>query len=199
MNIFDHKKISFIERIIRTIPVRFKIINIHIKSTLVSPIFIYNGGGVKIEKGVTIYPGSRIETHNGGTITIKENANIGQNFHIISCKLELCIERNCTISGNVFISNLDHNYKEIGKHILDQQNIISKTHIGENCFIGYGAVIQPGTILGNHCVVGSNAVLRGNFPDYCVIAGSPAKIIKRYSFDKKEWLKTDDKGNFIQI
>jgi serine acetyltransferase len=36
------------------------------------------------------------------------------------------------------------------------------------------------------------------FPDYCVIVGAPAKIIKRYSFEKQVWLKTDANGNFIE-
>jgi acetyltransferase-like isoleucine patch superfamily enzyme len=45
-------------------------------------------------------------------------------------------------------------------------------------------------------VVGANAVVRGKFPDYCVIVGIPAKIVKRYDFVTKQWKKTDAKGNF---
>ena len=58
--------------------------------------------------------------------------------------------------------------------------------IGNDCLIGMNSVILPGTHLGNHCIVGANSTVRGEFPDYCVIAGSPARIIKRYDFDKKE-------------
>ena len=62
-------------------------------------------------------------------------------------------------------------------------------HIGKDCLIGMNSVILPGTRLGNHCVVGANSTVCGDYPDYCVIAGSPAKIIKKYDFDKKSWIK----------
>ncbi|WP_394675213.1 acyltransferase [uncultured Chryseobacterium sp.] len=199
MNLFDQGKLAFFERVLRSIPVRFKIRKLHSKSVFLSPIFIHNGSGVTIEKGVTIYPGCRMETHFGGTIIIEENANIGQNFHIISGESELRIGKNTTISGNVFITNLDHEYIELDKHILEQKHIIKKTSIGDHCFIGYGAAVQAGTILGRQCIVGTNSVVSGHFPDYCVIVGAPAKIVKRYSFDRQTWLKTDDKGNFIEI
>ena len=61
----------------------------------------------------------------------------------------------------------------------------------------HDVVIQAGTILGKQCIVGANAVVRGEFSDYCVIAGIPAKIVKRYDLITKQWKKTDVKGNFI--
>lgn len=54
-----------------------------------------------------------------------------------------------------------------------------------------------GTILGEQCIVGANAVVRGIFPDYCVIVGVPAKIIKRYNPSTKSWQKTNSKGIFV--
>lgn len=50
--------------------------------------------------------------------------------------------------------------------------------IGNNCWIGAGAVYLDGAKLGNGCVVGTNSVIMKEFPDNCVIAGIPAKIIK---------------------
>ena len=67
--------------------------------------------------------------------------------------------------------------------------LYSHTAIGENCFIGYGAVIMPGTVLGRQCIVGANSVVKGVYPDYCVIAGVPARIIRRYNFQTEEWEK----------
>lgn len=107
------------------------------------------------------------------------------------------IDENTTCSANVFVTNIDHKYDEINKHILEQPLVSTKTQIGENCFIGYGAVIQAGTILGKQCIVGANAVVRGTFPPYCVIVGVPARIVKRYDEKSGVWRKTDNKGEFI--
>lgn len=159
------------------------------KSYLGPELSIIGRKNISIGNQVRIYPGSRIETHNNGQIIIEDDCSIGQNFHVISMKGILMIGSNTTISGNVFITNLDHEYQEIGKHILDQKMIVKETKIGENCFIGYGASIQAGTVLGRQCIVGTNAVVRGTFPDYSVIAGVPAKIVKRYDKELEKWVR----------
>lgn len=166
-------------------------------SYLGKPIFINNFSKIFIGKRVRIFPGIRMEVvGENSSIVLQDNISIGQNFHIISGS-ELIIGQNTTISANVLITNIDHEFRQIERHILDQPLLIKDTRIGENCFIGYGAVIQAGTILGKQCIVGANAVVRGNFPDFSVIAGIPARIIKRYDFENKIWRKTDIKGNFI--
>ena len=163
------------------------------------PTFLLATHKVSLGSKVRIYPMLRMEVvGKNSEIIIQDNVSIGHNFHIISENNDqLLIKKDTTISANVLITNIDHKYQEIDKHILDQPLITNHTQIGENCFIGYGAVIQAGTILGKQCIVGANAVVRGHFPDYSVIVGIPARIIKRYDFDKQIWCKTDNKGNFI--
>lgn len=142
---------------------------------------------ISIGNRVRIFPGCRMETYEDGEIIIEDNCSIAQNFHITSSKFPLIIEKRTTISGNVFITNIDHEYQQIGKHIMEQPMIYRKTVIGENCFIGYGASIQAGTILGKQCIVGTNAVVRGIYPDYSVIVGVPGKIVKQYNKETKIW------------
>ena len=159
-------------------------------SYIAKPIFLLGAKKIKLGNKVRIYPGLRMEVYGeNGAITIQDNVSIGQNFHITSKDINLVIGKDTTISGNVFITNIDHEYKQIGKHIMNQQYLVKKTIIGENCFIGYGAGIQAGTVLGKQCIVGANAVVRGQFPDYCVIAGIPARIIKQYNKQTKKWEK----------
>lgn len=67
--------------------------------------------------------------------------------------------------------------------------LFKETIIGENCFIGFGASIQAGTVLGKKCIVGTNAVVHGTYPDYSVIVGVPAKSIKRYNEETGDWEK----------
>ncbi len=182
---------------LQTILTRLTVKHIGFMSYLAKPTFIYGGKRITIGNKVRIFPGARMETHRNGSIIIKDNISIGQNFHLISSDTQLVLGANTTISGNVFITNVDHNYTQIGVHILEQDYIAKITNIGENCFIGYGAAIQAGTSIGRQCIVGANSVVRGVFPDYCVIAGIPAKILKKYNFNTKNWEKTDSKGNFI--
>ena len=174
---------------LRTLLVRIQVKKIGLVSYVGKPLFILGGSRIAIGNKVRIFPGGRFETHNGGEIFIKNNISIGQNLHIISSGEPLIIENDATISGNVFITNIDHDFQEIGVHILNQNYIVKTTKIGENCFIGYGAVIQAGTVLGKQCIVGANSVVRGNFPDYCVIVGAPAKIVKRYNVVTCCWEK----------
>lgn len=161
------------------------------------PVFIGNFKRIFIGKRVRIFPGARIEViGEEASITFKDNISIGQNLHITSAN-DLTIGKNTTILENVMITNIDHDYQEIDKHILEQKHIIKETQIGENCFIGYGAVIQAGTILGKQCVVGANSVVRGHYPDYSVIVGVPARIVKRYDEQSSLWRKTNSTGEFI--
>ena len=178
--------------VIRAILYKF-FTKVGLPSYIGKPIYISRISGLSIGKRVRIYPGIRaeIETKNA-SITIGNNTSIGQNFHVVSYISELYIGNNVTISGNVFITNCSHNYQEIGVHILEQPIKTEYTKIGDFCFIGYGAVIKAGTVLGKQCIVGSNSVLKGTFPDYSVIAGNPAKIIKRYNILTGLWEKESD-------
>lgn len=49
--------------------------------------------------------------------------------------------------------------------------------IGENSFIGAGAVILPGTKIGKLCIIGAGAVVKGNIPDYSIVVGNPCRIV----------------------
>ncbi len=152
------------------------------------PAYISRMAKLRIDKNVRIYPGLRAElSGKNGCLIIGENTSIGQNFHVVAYGEPIVIGTNVTISGNVLVTNCDHDYREIGQHILSQSVIKNETCIGDYCFIGYGAVIMAGTKLGNQCIIGANSVVRGNYPDYSVIAGNPAKIIKKYNIDLNIW------------
>ncbi|MCP2038710.1 DapH/DapD/GlmU-related protein [Chryseobacterium sp. HSC-36S06] len=152
------------------------------------PIFLKGIRNVFIGSKVRIFPHLRMETQDGGTIHIADDVVISQNVHITSAG-NLVIGKRSLILANVFITNIDHEYTEIGVHVVKQRIDVKETKIGENCFIGMGAAIMAGTVLGKQCVVGTNSVVKGIFPDYCVIAGSPAKIVKMYNHQTHIWEK----------
>lgn len=161
------------------------------------PVYIGNPRNIFIGTRVRIFPGARLEVvGNDASITVCDDVSIGQNFHATSGG-DLFIGGRTTFTENIMITNIDHEYQTLGEHILSQRHIVKETKIGENCFIGFGAVIQAGTILGKQCIVGANSVVRGHFPDYCVIVGAPARVVKRYNPDTEQWQKTKPDGSFI--
>jgi len=151
------------------------------------PCFIEGMKNIYIGNCVRIFPGIRMEAIGTGQINIGNNVAIEQNVHITSYNGILDIGDNVTIAANTFITNLDHEYNDINKGVMDQGLIPGETHIGEGCFIVYGVAVQAGTVLGRHCIVGAGAVVRGIYPAYSVVAGVPARIIKQYNTKTKKW------------
>ena len=51
--------------------------------------------------------------------------------------------------------------------------------IGDNVWIGTRAIIQPGVVIGSHSIIGSGAVVTKSIPEYSVVVGVPARVIKK--------------------
>ncbi len=69
----------------------------------------------------------------------------------------------------------NHDPQNPNKHLPAKEVVI-----GDNCWIGMNAVILPGVHLGDHITVGAGAVVTHSFEGNCVIAGNPARIIKKF-------------------
>lgn len=152
------------------------------------PAFLFGTRRMFVGRRVRIFPGLRAECHGNGQLFFHDNISIGQGFHIIASG-ELHIGSGCLISGNVFVTDTDHTFEDIDVPVFEQTDRICQTRIGENCFLGIGVRIQAGTNLGKGCVVGANSVVRGNFPDHCVIVGAPARVVKRYDPASGQWTR----------
>ena len=63
--------------------------------------------------------------------------------------------------------------------------------ICEGTAIMANVVVNTSASIGKHCIIGANSVVLQDIPDYCVAAGSPARVVKKYDFEKKEWILTD--------
>jgi acetyltransferase-like isoleucine patch superfamily enzyme len=120
---------------------------------------------------------------------IGNNVHIGNDF-FIGCQKRILIEDNVLISSRVFISDSIHDYRDINRPVLDQPMTEGKAiTVKENAFIGVNACILPGVCVGKNSVVAAGAVVTKDVPPYSVVAGNPAIVIKRYSFEKGSWLK----------
>jgi acetyltransferase-like isoleucine patch superfamily enzyme len=112
---------------------------------------------------------------------ISIGSNTGITGHCtISAVRQIVIEEEVLIARYVYISDHTHEYSDKSIAIKYQGvTKISPVVIKKGTWIGQGAVICPGVTLGENCVVAANSVVRHSFPSHSVIAGSPAKLIKR--------------------
>ena len=71
-------------------------------------------------------------------------------------------------------------------------------HIGKNVFFGYNVSVLGNVSIGACSIVGANSVVRTDLPNYSVAVGNPARVIKRYDFEKKCWIRSNDMGNICE-
>lgn len=131
--------------------------------------------------------------HNGHIytpkVTIGNNVCIGDEL-FLACIDEVTIEDNVLFSARVFISDHIHDYTDIHTPVLYQDlKKKGKVLIKQWSFVWINAVILPGVTIWKNAVIGASSVVIHDIPDYCVATGNPAKIIRRYDIDKKEWIK----------
>lgn len=164
-------------------------------SILYKPLKLFNSQNIIIGKKVYIYKQVRMETIEkwkekkySPKLIIEDKVSFEQGCHII-CSNKVKIGKGTIISAWVYISDTNHEYEDINISVIDQSLEVRETIIDENCFIGMGSRIMPGTKLGKNCIIGTNSVVSGEFPDGCVIAGIPGKILKKYNYKKKKWEK----------
>ena len=63
--------------------------------------------------------------------------------------------------------------------------------IGDNCWIGAGAVICPGVTIGENSVIGAGSVVTGNIPANVVAAGNPCRVIRQINASDKQFYYKD--------
>lgn len=164
---------------------------------MITPQYICLGNGVRIGANARIEGIAKWnDVVYDPIIKFCDNVAIQQDVHI-TCANKIVIGKNTAIAARVTITDINHPYEDVNKPIDLQDIIVDEVIIGEDCKIYNGAVILPGVHIGNHCVVGANSVVNLDIPSFSVVVGMPAKIIKKYDFEKRVWRKTDKNGNFI--
>lgn len=110
------------------------------------------------------------------------NIYVGENFYanfgcVILDIAEVRIGKNCMIAPQVGIYAATHPIDPIERN--SGLELGSAVTIGDNCWIGGHAVINPGVTLGDNVVVASGAVVTKSFGDNVVIGGNPARVLKQ--------------------
>lgn len=133
--------------------------------------------------------GIRCLSKNKIKLKIGNHVDIG-NGAFISANNDVQIGNHVIMAPYVFITDHDHGFYDISKN-LHQQALTEDGHIKieDNVFLGTKCSILKNVTIGQHSVIGANSVVTKNIPPYSVVSGNPAKIIKKYDFKKKDWIK----------
>ena len=71
-----------------------------------------------------------------------------------------------------------------------QQSVTKRpVKIGSNTHLNTNVIVLAGVTIGQHCQIGAGAVVTKDIPPYSVAVGNPARVVKRYNFEKKEWVR----------
>jgi acetyltransferase-like isoleucine patch superfamily enzyme len=126
--------------------------------------------------------------HYDPEIRIGKDVYIGPNVYLASIS-GITIGDGCVLSEFVYINDASHGLNPEAGLIMKQSLVQGGSiAIGRHCFLGLRSAIMPGVTLGDHCVVGINSVVTRSFPAYSMVAGAPARLIKRYSQEHKSWV-----------
>lgn len=136
-----------------------------VRSFLVSNYLKSCGKKLKVKKGAEISLNSRVGYHSelGTRSMIQANVTIGD--HVI-------------MGPDIKIYSRNHKTDRIDVPIQSQGKHYLETKIGDDVWIGANVIITAGCTIGNHVVLAAGSVITKDVPDYAVVGGVPAKIIK---------------------
>ena len=159
------------------------------------PAYIRGLGKIQIGAGFTSGPGLRIDCWDvTSSLTIGEHVQVNNYVHI-GVKSSIVIGNHVLIAGNVFIS--DHNHGTYSGPADHSSPLIppalriecsTPVSIADNVWLGEHVCVLPGVHIGKGAVIGAGSVVTTTVPEYSIAVGVPARVVKRFDFDREMWV-----------
>ena len=149
-------------------------------ATLLNPGAIHIGSGTLIGRNATLAVGYGVgDTQLAGRgLFIGDRCVLGARTTITAHE-RIDIGDAVFFGQGVFVTDASHGYQDPGLPIGKQLGAHQPVSIGPGTWVGHGAVILPGSRIGRNVVVAAGAVVRGVVEDFAVVAGSPARVVRR--------------------
>ena len=151
-------------------------------NTIFNEQFIHIGSGTMFGPQITLsagmVPGQ--QCISDPVVKIGDRCLFGKGSGIVG-HFEIVIGDDVWTGHHVYITDQNHDYRDISKPISQQSMPEQSVVIGDGSWLGYGTVVLPGSRIGKHVVVGANSVVSGELPDYSVAVGSPARVVKQWT------------------
>ena len=124
---------------------------------------------------------------NPSVITVGNRVHIGAMDRIASMN-EVIIEDDVLFAAFVHITDHSHEFRNVDVPI-STQGAYSKgsVRIKRGAWLAFGCHVLSGVTVGENSVVAANSVVTKDVPPYTVVAGNPAKVVKRYNFETGQW------------
>ena len=196
-NIWHYFKCVLILRKEIGIKTKNKFYEFGLNSTILKPYLQLSGyKNIKIGYNTTILTNSRLSVYgnsNDINIQIGNDCYICFGFSALaSSQAKIIIGDNVLFASNVLVTNENHGINpELDIPYMSQPLSAKDVYIGNGCWIGEQVCILSGVSIGEKCIIGAGSVVTKSIPDYCIAAGNPAKVLKRYNFETKRWESND--------
>ena len=157
---------------------------------LLAPLYQQRGRGSKIYRSVRLDcpPYRRFRLGRGsvvesfccinnavGDVIVGDHSRVGIHCTVIG---PVCIGSHVNLAQGITVTALNHHFSDTQRRIDEQGVTTRPVIISDDVWIGANAVVLPGVTIGRHAVVAAGAVVTKDVPDYAVVGGVPAKIIK---------------------
>lgn len=128
-------------------------------------------------------------------IEIGNSVSFSKNVHL-GCIDQILIGNGVLFGSQIYVS--DHNHGcYVGEHqshpdeapAIRALSSSGAVIIEENVWVGDNVTILGPSTIGRGAIIAANSVVKGDVPSFSMVAGSPAKVVKKYDFSKKIWLK----------
>lgn len=133
-------------------------------------------GRVVLGRWVHLGDDNRLRCHEG-TLRIGDKCVFGRD-NTVNCYLDIEIGSATMVADWVYICDFDHVTSDLTIPIKDQGIVKAPVRIGPGSWIGTKVTVLRGTEMGQGTVVAAHAVVRGEFPDFAVVAGVPARLVR---------------------
>ena len=161
------------------------------------PFKCNSAGDIFLGEKITICGGSWIDCFRSYAgvgfkprLEIGEGTYLGHRSHIMVIG-KMTIGKNVMLADGVYISDNLHGFEDITTRVQDQPLKHAPVTIEDEVWLGENVCVLPGVVIGRHSVIGSNAVVAKSIPPYSVAVGSPAKVIRRYNEESKQWERVE--------
>lgn len=132
--------------------------------------------GIVIEDGVFVGRNTILSCKNGD-IVLERDANVGFNVEIFSAA-RVRVGARTLIAAYTYLVGGDHLYDRTDIPVLHQARTARGIDVGENTWLGAHVVVTDGAAIGRDAIVGAGSVVIGEIPDFHVVAGSPARVVR---------------------